>query len=59
MKRNKKIEMILPDNYCPRCGSLNVTVLSDETILCNNPSCLAVSKFDVENNELNIKFKVK
>jgi len=45
--------------YCFRCGSYNVEVTSDNIILCKNLSCLCVSKFDIENNELSLKFKVK
>lgn len=56
MKKNKDLKL---DNFCPKCGCLEIETLSDGTILCKNPSCLAVSTYNYENNELNIKSKVK
>jgi len=57
MKKDKDFN--IKENFCPRCGCLEVEVTSDGTILCKNPHCLAVSKMDYENNELTLKFKVK
>jgi len=44
---------------CPRCGFLDIEELNDLSIVCNNLKCLAVSKFDKEENELYIQFEVK
>jgi len=54
--KNKK-EYIIPDDFCPHCGSLEVKKTSDGVILCKN--CGAVSKVDWDNNELTIKMKIK
>ena len=57
-KKEKFKGMEIPDNFCPRCGSFEVEVTSDGITCCKNPSCLCVSKYDLEKNELTLKFKV-
>lgn len=52
-------ENIKSDNYCLRCGSYDVKVTSDGTILCKNLGCLALTKIDLENNTITTKFKVQ
>jgi len=41
--------------YCPRCGSIKLKKLSDGTIICKNPKCMAIGKMDWEKNELTMK----
>ena len=42
-------------NYCLKCGSYDVKVLSTGEILCQNKSCLAISPRLVECSENEMK----
>lgn len=35
-------------NFCPRCGYLNIEMLSTGEIICKNKHCLAISIIEKE-----------
>ncbi len=52
-------ENIKSNNFCLRCGTYNVKVLSTGERLCQEKNCLALTKVDFEDNTITTKFKVK
>jgi len=56
MKKIKLKKDIKP--HCLRCGYLDVDVLSTGEIICHNPKCLAITRYDFEKNQVDIKFNV-
>ena len=57
MNKKKKQNIVFKD-YCYRCGSYDVKKLSTGELLCKNPKCGAISKYEWEENSITLKLKL-
>ncbi len=59
LKKVKYTENVKSNDYCFRCGSYDVKVLSTGERVCQKSNCLTITKIDLENNKITTKFKVQ